>query len=101
DAPDTEGSSATPSTSLNFEDAESLPVNVLRDCQEISVTAAPTNHAEDTVCIQSESDITNSFTEEQQTKKIHHYILCKSVTACVCVSRRKSTHQNNQKEADV
>ena len=46
DAPDTEGSSATPSTSLNFEDAESLPVNVLRDCQEISVTAAPTNHAE-------------------------------------------------------
>lgn len=40
------------------------------------------------MCIQSDSDITDSFTEKQQTKKIHHYFLCKKHD-CLGVSQEE------------
>lgn len=54
----------------------------------------------DTVCIQSESDITNSFTEEQQTKKIHHYILCKK-RDCLGVSQEERARIKTTKKKQM
>ena len=43
----------------------------------------------DTVCEQSVSDVTDSFTEEQRKKKIHHYVVCKGATACMCHKKKE------------
>ena len=42
----------------------------------------------DTVCEQSVSDVTDSFTEEQPKKKIHHYVVCKRRN-CLDVSQEE------------
>ena len=54
----------------------------------------------DTVCTQSESDITDSFTEEQQTKKIHHYILCKK-RDCLGVSQEERARIKTTKKKQM
>ena len=43
----------------------------------------------DTLCEQSVSDVTDSFTEEQRKKKIHHYVVCKGATACMCHKKKE------------
>ena len=54
----------------------------------------------DTVCEQSVSDVTDSFTEEQPKKKIHHYVVCKRRN-CLDVSQEERARIKTAKKKQM